>query len=251
MPKMTSPLPDLSAFLAHLGTAVALGAGIGMERQWHQGMAGLRTNSLVATGAAAFVSLPGILGEDGTGPAHMATFLITGIGFLGAGVIMREGANVRGLNTAATLWVTASVGAFAGSGKPDYALAVAVAIVAINLLMRPLVVLVNRFSGQFGSGTPTSYDISVVCDMPDQKALRARLVSELGKARLSLRGLETRDCDGAPNRVMLMANVATHGGGEARIEHVVSHIAADPLVASARWARADAAENDPKLHLGS
>ena len=62
----------------------------------------------------------------------MATFLITGIGFLGAGVIMREGANVRGLNTAATLWVTASVGAYSGAGRPIYALVVAFAIVGIT-----------------------------------------------------------------------------------------------------------------------
>jgi putative Mg2+ transporter-C (MgtC) family protein len=248
---MTPPLPGLPVFLGHLAAGASLGAAIGLERQWHQGMAGLRTNALVATGAAAFVSLPAALGEDGTGPAHMATFLITGIGFLGAGVIMREGANVRGLNTAATLWVTASVGAFCGSGLPSFALAIALAIIGINLFMRPLVMLVNNLSGQLGSGTPTSYDISLVCCLDAQKDLRARLVAALDKAHLSLRALETREVAGHDDEVTLLANVATHANGEARIEHLVSHLATDPQVASARWARSDAAENDPKLHLGS
>jgi putative Mg2+ transporter-C (MgtC) family protein len=246
-----TPSPDMPAFIGHLATAAALGAMIGAERQWHQRMAGLRTNALVATGAAAFVSLPGILGEDGNGPAHMATFLITGIGFLGAGVIMRDGANVRGLNTAATLWVTASVGAFAGSGLGLYALVVAFAILVINMLMQPLVLLVNRFSARLGAGTSNEYMVEILCDAAAQKDLRARLVEGLEHDRLSLRGLETKDAGSAAGLVTLEAHVAARGDGEARIERLVSHLATDPLVASASWARRDAAENDPKLHPGS
>jgi putative Mg2+ transporter-C (MgtC) family protein len=249
-----TPAPAITVFIGHLLTGVVLGGLIGLERQWHQGMAGLRTNALVATGAAAFVSLPIVLGEDGTGPAHMATFLITGIGFLGAGVIMREGANVRGLNTAATLWVTASVGAFAGSGLPWQALLVALSVIGINVLMRPVMVLVNRVSGALGAGAPVSYDIAILCAAAAQREMRGRLVEGLAHEKLSLRAVESKDASPgeAGERVTLVANVATHGsGGETRIEHLVSHLATDPLVVSARWARSDSAENDPKLHLSS
>jgi len=246
-----TPPPTLPGFALHLATAAGLGGLIGLERQWHQGMAGLRTNALVATGATAFVGLAGILGEDGGGPAHMATFLITGIGFLGAGVILREGANIRGLNTAATLWVTASVGAFVGAGLGWHAVAIALAIIGINLLMRPLVMLVNNVSARLGSGSPTSFVIRIACDGSVQKDLRARLVENLQMDRISLRGLETRDGGSDDDGVVLLATVATHGGGEIAIERLVSHIAADPIVTSASWARSDAAENDPKLHLGS
>ena len=247
-----TPTPTFTHFAGQLATAALLGGMIGMERQWHQGMAGLRTNALVATGATAFVCLPALLGgEDGSGPAHMASLLITGIGFLGAGVILREGANVRGLNTAATLWVTASVGALVGSGLPTHAVAVALAIVSINLLMRPLVMLVNDLSARFGSGIPVSYVIEIVCAPAAQQVTRARLMAELTAAKLSLRGLESRDEAAEGDRVTLIATVATHGRGESRIERLVSHFATDPAIPSARWSRGDAAENDPNLHLGS
>jgi putative Mg2+ transporter-C (MgtC) family protein len=246
-----TPPPSLPEFIGHLATGALLGGLIGLERQWHQRMAGLRTNALVATGATAFVSLPGILAEDGMGPAHMATFLITGIGFLGAGVIMKEGANIRGLNTAATLWVTASVGAFVGSALSSYAVAVAIAVIAINLCMQPVVAIVNRLSARFGTGTPTSYTIEIVCDDGAQKDLRARLMAELTSDRCSLRALETRGDAARTDQITLVADVATNGDGDRRVERVVDHLAIDPLVVSARWFRADAAENDPKLHPGS
>ena len=86
----------------NLFLASCLGAAIGLERQWRQHMAGLRTNTLVALGAAIFVTCARI-GFDDEGAARMAAQVVSGIGFLGAGVIFKEGLNVRGLNTAATL----------------------------------------------------------------------------------------------------------------------------------------------------
>src|SRR5690606_5857297 len=93
-----------------LVTAFVLGAVIGLERQYRQRTAGLRTNVLVAVGAAIFVdSANTIAGPDGA--VRVMAYVVSGIGFLGAGVIMREEGNVRGLNTAATLWGSAAVGA--------------------------------------------------------------------------------------------------------------------------------------------
>jgi putative Mg2+ transporter-C (MgtC) family protein len=99
-----------------LGVALLIGALIGFERQWRQRMAGLRTNALVSLGAAGFVIFAAFApGADGA--AQIAGQVITGIGFLGAGVILREGLNITGLNTAATLWGSAMVGTFAGVGQ--------------------------------------------------------------------------------------------------------------------------------------
>jgi len=97
-----------------LGLALVLGSAIGIERQWQQKMAGLRTNALVALGASGFVVFSGLVGEGD--PIRIAAQVVTGIGFLGAGVILREGVNVHGLNTAATLWCSAMVGTIAGAG---------------------------------------------------------------------------------------------------------------------------------------
>ena len=88
-------------FIVRLLIAVALGAIIGAERQLRQRLAGLRTNALVAAGSALFV-LVAALSDDRDATARIAAQVVSGIGFLGAGVIMREGLNVRGLNTAAT-----------------------------------------------------------------------------------------------------------------------------------------------------
>src|SRR5438874_13404056 len=87
-----------------LGVAVLFGSLIGFERQWLQRMAGLRTNSLVAVGAAGFVVFSAMVSGDNS-RTRMAAQVVSGIGFLGAGVILREGINVTGLNTAATLVV--------------------------------------------------------------------------------------------------------------------------------------------------
>lgn len=87
--------------LLTLLTASVLGAAIGYERQFRQRTAGLRTNTLVATSAAIFVHLAMTI--DGSGGAvRVISYVVSGVGFLGAGAIMKEGMNIRGLNTAAT-----------------------------------------------------------------------------------------------------------------------------------------------------
>ena len=105
---------DFFDTLLSLAAAFVLGTLIGAERQYRQRTAGLRTNVLVAVSAAAFVDLAMKL--DGSGGAvRVIAYVVSGIGFLGAGVIMKEGTNVRGLNTAATLWSSAAVGSCAGA----------------------------------------------------------------------------------------------------------------------------------------
>ena len=112
----------------NLFVAVCLGAAIGLERQWRQRLAGLRTNALVALGAAIFVTYSRVVSDE-EGAARMAAQVVSGIGFLGAGVIFKEGLNVRGLNTAATLWCSAAVGLLAGEGFALYALLAAVLVI--------------------------------------------------------------------------------------------------------------------------
>lgn len=123
--------------LLRLGAAVGLGALIGVERQYRARMAGLRTNALVAAGAALFVLLSanGFHGGDAD-PTRVAAQIVSGIGFLGAGVIIRDGVDVRGLNTAATLWCAAAVGSLAGAGMYATAAAGTVAVVVANVALR-------------------------------------------------------------------------------------------------------------------
>jgi putative Mg2+ transporter-C (MgtC) family protein len=124
-------------FVVRLMTAILCGAAIGVEREWRQRTAGLRTYTLVATGAALFVMVS-VLTRPDTSPTRIASQVVVGIGFLGAGVIMRSGVNVRGLNTAATIWCPAAVGTLAGLGHLLHAVGGTVAVLIINLVFRPL-----------------------------------------------------------------------------------------------------------------
>lgn len=126
-------LASLADTLLSLGAAFILGGMIGFERQYRQRTAGLRTNVLVAVGAAIFVDMGNRLnGHEGA--VHVVAYVVSGIGFLGAGAIMREQGNVRGLNTAATLWGSAAVGACAGADLILEALVAAVFVLAANTL---------------------------------------------------------------------------------------------------------------------
>jgi len=97
---MTVPIAEAAINLA---LTAGLSAAIGFECQWRNRLAGLRTNTLVALGAASFVIFEGLIPGE-VSPTRMAAQVVPGTGFLGAGLIFREGMSVRGLNTAATLW---------------------------------------------------------------------------------------------------------------------------------------------------
>lgn len=134
---------SLTDTLISLGAAFVLGGLIGLERQYRQRTAGLRTNVLVAVGAAIFVDAANRL-QGHEGAIHVIAYVVSGIGFLGAGVIMRGEGNVRGLNTAATLWTSAAVGACAGADLLLEAFLGSAFILATNTLLRPIVNRINR-----------------------------------------------------------------------------------------------------------
>jgi putative Mg2+ transporter-C (MgtC) family protein len=129
-------LGALLGLLARIGTAFLLGAAIGFERQYRQRTAGLRTNTLVAVAAAVFVALGDRLGGAATA-GHIVAYVISGVGFLGAGAIIKEGATVSGLTTAATLWGAAAAGACAGAGMLLEATVAGISVIGANTLLRP------------------------------------------------------------------------------------------------------------------
>lgn len=114
--------------------AVVLGALIGYERQARGHPAGLHTNALVALGSAAYV-ITSVLVGDASGPARIAGQVVTGVGFLCAGVIMHQGATVRGINTAATVWCASAVGVLAGFCQLWWAALVSVLVLGANYFL--------------------------------------------------------------------------------------------------------------------
>jgi putative Mg2+ transporter-C (MgtC) family protein len=134
-----TPTPVPEVFL-RLALAAALGGAIGLEREYRHKPAGLRTNILIALGSALFSVLSLELGSGAGSPDRIAGQIVTGIGFLGAGAILRSGESVHGLTTAATIWVNAAISMAAGLGS--YALAAGSA--AITLVVLAFLPMIER-----------------------------------------------------------------------------------------------------------
>jgi putative Mg2+ transporter-C (MgtC) family protein len=103
-------------FALRVFVALLLGSVVGLERQWRQRLAGLRTNALVATGASLFVLITPLIGGQSVNATQIAAYVVSGIGFLAGGVIFKERLSISGHNTAATIWCTAAIGALVGLG---------------------------------------------------------------------------------------------------------------------------------------
>lgn len=130
----------ISEFIFRMGAALLAGLAIGFERQWHHKTAGLRTNLLVATGAAVFVLLSFELkeSESSIDTSRIIAQVVTGVGFLGAGIIFREGNNVHGLTSAATIWCSAAIGCLAASGFFTETLVCTITVIIVNSFLTPL-----------------------------------------------------------------------------------------------------------------
>ena len=126
------PITASTELILRLLLAAGLGAAIGVEREIRQKPAGLRTNILIALGSALFVAVSIAFGRAGGTSDRVAAQVVTGIGFLGGGAILRSGTSVRGMTTAATIWVNAAVGMAAGAGL--YAIAIAATVIALVVL---------------------------------------------------------------------------------------------------------------------
>jgi putative Mg2+ transporter-C (MgtC) family protein len=223
---------DFGHTLVHLSVAVLLGAAIGIERQWRQRLAGLRTNTLVALGAASFVIFSGLVPGDNS-PTRVAAQVVSGIGFLGAGLIFKEGLSVRGLNTAATLWCSGAVGVLAGAGQTTHAAAVAALVVLVNLCLRPLA----RFIQAQPSHTSElcgRYRITVVCRSEGEAHIRALLLQSMGSAALHLQELNSHDIE-RTDRVEVCAAITAAERRDSALEHIVGRLSLEPQVTAARW----------------
>lgn len=214
-----------------IGVAFVLGLAIGFERQWRQRTAGLRTNVLVAVGAAAFSELGmRLYGPDGA--TRIIAYVVSGIGFLGAGVIVKDGTNIRGLNTAATLWCSGAVGAFSGSGLFPEAATLTAAVLAGNTLLRPMVNWINR-RPITAAVTEAEYRVHVTCEHDAVSDVRDLLDAELDRASYPVREVETlSDND---DQVELAAILVPTTADEAELDAVVAALVRSPLVKSATW----------------
>ena len=224
-------LTSLIDTLVSLSAAFILGGLIGYERQYRQRTAGLRTNVLVAVGAAIFVDMANRLG-GAEGAVRVVAYVVSGIGFLGAGVIMREEGNVRGLNTAATLWASAAIGACAGADLVVEALLGTLFVLAANTLLRPIVNNINRQPLDVISSEVT-YMVYVIARRHQQKAALALLEAELERSNYTARDLDMHPF-GQDDVEIEATLVATSVDGD-ELDALIARISTSTLVVQAFW----------------
>ncbi len=223
------PIP----FGLHLLSALLMGATVGLERQWRQRMAGTRTNALVAAGASAFAMCGFLLGEDPSARGRIISYVVSGVGFLGAGVIFKDGANVRGLNTAATIWCSAAIGALCGLGALNLALMLAAAVLFANMVLRPLA---YRLHPVLPQATPaeTRYEVLLACRLSVATRLRALLLSAINSLPIALQSIHGEQ-DEDKDETHIRAELTTAGRNNEAVEQVIMRLSMEDEVTALSW----------------
>jgi putative Mg2+ transporter-C (MgtC) family protein len=180
--------------LARLLLAAVLGGAIGAERELNDQPAGLRTHMLLTIGACLFTLISAYGFGGGTDPSRIAAQIVTGIGFLGGGAIVRHGLTVKGVTTAASIWATASVGVAIGAGS--YVLGVGGAVLVVGTLfgLRRADELLHRWGvtrEEYAIETQPGFDVE-------------RVVELVRREKVDLRGLERQENDEATQIVLLV-----------------------------------------------
>ncbi|MET6675695.1 MgtC family protein [Citrobacter amalonaticus] len=217
-------------YISNLLAAMLLGALIGAERQWRQRMAGLRTNALVATGAAIFIVCSMSTSPDS--PGRIAAQIVSGIGFLGAGVIMREGMNIRGLNTAATLWCSAGIGVLCGLGQFWNAAAATLIILCANILLREAAQRINQIPG--ATEEEKCYVLKVTCNDGHEIVIRQLLLNMAKELTLSLQGLKAVSAEEKGHKE-IHAELISNVDDRKVLDLIMSRIGGHENITSVRW----------------
>ena len=214
-----------------LCAAFILGGLIGLERQYRQRTAGLRTNILVAVGAAIFVDAGNRLtGHDGA--VHIMAYVVSGIGFLGAGVIMREEGNVRGINTAATLWASGAVGACAGADLLLEASLATIFILAAKTLLRPVVSFINKQPLDTVSVEVTN-SVYIITPKHAQKLALKQFIKTLEEAGYQTQDIEVHQFGADDVEIQAVLTTSAVNGDD--MDRLIAKIADQDFVSQAFW----------------
>ncbi|MEB3766621.1 MgtC/SapB family protein [Acinetobacter sp. MD2] len=226
----TTNLPNMLNTIISLATAFILGGLIGLERQYRQRTAGLRTNVLVALGAAIFVDIANNLsGADGA--VRVIAYVVSGIGFLGAGVIMRQEGNIHGLNTAATLWCSAAIGAAAGSDLIVEAIVATAFILAANTLLRPLVNMIDR--QPLDADSEVTHVIYLIAAKDHRKLVMYKLTEILHHFNYPLKDLDVEPF--GDNDIEIEATLIASSIEPTEMNEIIQQLNLMPQVQQAYW----------------
>ncbi|MBV8842284.1 MAG: MgtC/SapB family protein [Bryobacterales bacterium] len=221
----------MQSFAVRFAVALAFGAFIGVERQWRQRMAGTRTNALVAGGAAVFVMSGTLVPGDPTAQGRIVSYVVSGVGFLGAGVIFKESAQVRGLNTAATIWCSAAVGVVTALGYIQYAAIVMAGVLLANTVLRPLAYKLHPPMAQ-PQPEEVCYHLELTCRSQEESRVRSLLLQTVNRLPCALYALRSED-QGAS--VLVDADLRVTGRNDEMLEQIVTRLSLEECVSAISW----------------
>jgi len=219
---------ELLDFTIRIAASALFGFIIGFERQLTGHPAGIRTNVLVSLGSCIFVILSFIIATPDQ--TRIAGQIVTGLGFLCSGIIFKDGVNVRGLNTAATIWCTAAIGVLASSGYILFAFVATILLVAANVILRPIS---NKISPLFDE-SGKCYQITAVCAEDKKKLIRTIIMDHISSSKLVLTDLESKNL--GDDKIQIVAKMHAFGKNREELaEALIDKIREEEHVSSVGW----------------
>ncbi len=220
---------NFGQFEHRLLLAFMLGTIIGLERQWRHKIAGVKTNALVAGGAALFILASEKITGDTSGASRIAANIVTGIGFLGAGIMMRDGLNISGINTAATIWCSAAIGSLAGLGGYYESLVGTAFVVIGNIVLRPIGEKINQRIQQIET-SGHSYMLRIHCAAHTTDAIRAALIESVKASKtLHVSSITTEGGD------CIRAQIHSLDRRQTDVEAIISELSIIKDIRSIKW----------------
>lgn len=213
-------------FLGRISVCFVLGIIIGLERQYRRKIAGIRTITLVSLGAFLFVSI-----SDFTSPndvTRIAAQVVSGIGFIGAGVILRDGKDIRGLNTAATLWCSAAIGTLTALGLIGEAVIGVLYILLSNILLR----FVSRSIMKRINQKAEYYVMTIECEIDKEMAVKNLLIQKLKSQK---NGLKTFNTKKGEKSVTMEAHLEIINDGIESIDSIINRLCIEPGIISTEY----------------
>lgn len=234
MPEITT----IWGFLIRMLLAIALGAVIGTERQLTRHYTGIITTIIVCVGSFAFASFAFLVGDNNRDITRIAAQIVSGIGFLGAGVILSDGTKIKGINTAATVWASAAVGILCCIDKIWFAVAVAFAILITHLVLHPVTDYIEKKQKYDKTNKQNSqeafYRISVTCSEDNAPEIKEKLIKKIKDTDdVLLRKLQMGDM--TDGNVKVRAEISTKSKNNELVESIVAYLGTKKNIIAAGW----------------
>lgn len=224
-------------FAIRLLIAAGLGMLIGAERQLTKHRTGILTNVIVCVGSFAFTAFSYLAKDGSSDVTRVAAQIVSGIGFLGAGVIISDGTKIKGINTAASIWASASVGILCCLDRWWFAAMVAGTIVLAHIVIHPITEFITK-KQEYNKGKSdkleTFYRISIVCSEENADEIKKNIIEYFRELDdVLLRNLEMSDVDGG--NVKVRAEISTKRKNNELVEHIITHVGKHEDIISTGW----------------